>query len=230
VAGVVADDQHFVAQGGDEEQVDLAEDAGHLFGDAPAEAVGLDEIDGGEEAGLAEAVGPRVGDLGFELVDSVGKGELLEGRAGFGEEDEVERVVGPVGEGNCYGGHAEAADGFESGAVYVCCWCFLHPGGEVTDAEALDAGGGVEAEGAGDACQVCSVGARDGVEDEDRVFDGAGHGAELVERPAEGHGAGAGDAAVGGAEAGDAAAHGGADDAAAGLGTDGEADQAGGYG
>ena len=61
------------------------------------------------------------------------------------------------------------------------------------------------------------VGAGDGVEDEHGVFDAAGHGAELVEGPAEGHGSGAGDAAVGGAEAGDAAAHGGGDDAAAGF-------------
>ena len=68
------------------------------------------------------------------------------------------------------------------------------------------------------------------LQDEHGVFDAAGHGAEFVERPAEGHGAGAGHAAVGGAQAGDAAAHGGADDAAAGFAADGEADQAGGGG
>ena len=75
-----------------------------------------------------------------------------------------------------------------------------------------------------------TVGAGDGVEDEHGVLDGAGHGAELVERPAEGHGSGAGDAAIGGAQAGDAAAHGRRDDAAAGLGADGEGHEAGGGG
>ncbi len=69
---------------------------------------------------------------------------------------------------------------------------------------------------------VFAVGAGDGVEDEHGVFDAAGHGAEFVEGPAEGHGSGARDAAVCGAEAGDAAAHGGTDDAAPGFRADGE--------
>ena len=45
------------------------DDAGHLLRDLAAEAVGLDEVDGGEEARLAEGVGPGVGDLRFELVE-----------------------------------------------------------------------------------------------------------------------------------------------------------------
>ncbi len=69
VAGEVGDGEHLVAEGGDEEEIDLVHDAGHLEGDHAAEAVGLDEVDGGEEAGLAEGVGPGVGDLGFECVD-----------------------------------------------------------------------------------------------------------------------------------------------------------------
>ena len=71
-----------------------------------------------------------------------------------------------------------------------------------------------------------AVGTGDGVEDEHGVFDGAGHGAEFVEGPAEGHGSGARDSAVGGAKAGDAAAHGGRDDAATGFRADGEGYQA----
>ena len=66
VASEVGDGEHLVAEGGDEEEVDLIHDAGHLEGDHAAEAVGLDEVDCGEEAGLAEGVGPGVGDLGFE--------------------------------------------------------------------------------------------------------------------------------------------------------------------
>src|SRR6266849_5422202 len=63
-------------------------------------------------------------------------------------------------------------------------------------------------------------------EDEQSVFDGAGHGTELIERPAESHGASAGHAAVGGAQPGDAATHAGADDAAAGFAADGKTDKA----
>ena len=40
-----------------------------------AEAVGLDEVDRGEETGLAEGVGPGVGDLGFELIDLMVEGD-----------------------------------------------------------------------------------------------------------------------------------------------------------
>ena len=127
VAGEVGDGEHLVAEGGDEEEVDFVHDAGHLEGDHAAEAVGLDEVDGGEEAGLAEGVGPGVGDLGFELVDLMVEGDLFEGGGGFGEEDEVEVVVGPVGEGDFDGGHAEFGDGGEGGAVDVGGGGFFHP-------------------------------------------------------------------------------------------------------
>jgi len=233
MAGEVGEGEHLVAERGDEEEVGWVgaggEDAGHLEGDFAAEAVGLDVVDGGEVAGLAEGVGPGIGLLAGELVEAAGEGEVFEGGGGLGEEDELERVVGPVGEGDFDGDHAELTDGVEGGAVNVGGGGFVHPLGEVAYAEGFasiaDGGGGVEVEVGGDARGVAGVGAGDGVKDEKGVFDGAGHGAELVERPAEGHGAGAGDAAKGGAEAGDAAAHGGTDDGAAGFGADGEADQ-----
>ncbi len=128
MAGVVGDVEDFVAKGWDEEEIDLVHDAGHLEGDHAAEAVGLDEVDGGEEVGLAEGVGPGVGDLGFELVDLVVEDDLLEGGGAFGEEDEVEVVVGPVGEGDFDGRHAEFGDGGEGGAVDVGGRGFFHPG------------------------------------------------------------------------------------------------------
>ena len=101
----------------------------------------------------------------------------------------------------------------------------------VTDADTFHGQGGVVIEMAGDAGEVAAaggivIGTADGAEDEHGVLDGAGHGAEFVERPAERHGAGARHAAVGGAQAGDAAAHGRADDGAAGFAADGEADEA----
>ncbi len=45
-----------------------------LLGDFAAEAIGLDEIDGGEEARLAEEVGPSIRSLDFELIDAVAQG------------------------------------------------------------------------------------------------------------------------------------------------------------
>ena len=69
MAGEVGDGEHFVAQRGDQQQIDFGKDARHFVGDHAAEAVGLDEIHGGEEAGLAEDVGPGIGDLDFELVE-----------------------------------------------------------------------------------------------------------------------------------------------------------------
>ena len=62
------------------------------------------------------------------------------------------------------------------------------------------------------------------------VLDAARHRAEFVERPAERHRAGARHAAVGGAQSGDAAAHAGRNDAAAGFAADGESDQSSGGG
>ena len=73
-----------------------------------------------------------------------------------------------------------------------------------------------------------AIGTGDGVEDEHGVLDAAGHGAEFVEGPAEGHGTGAGDAAEGRAKAGDAATHRGRDDAASGFRADGEGYETGG--
>src|SRR5882757_11099335 len=58
VTGEVGDGEDLVSEGGDEEEVDFVHDAGHLVGDHAAEAVGLDEVYSGEEAGLAEGVGP----------------------------------------------------------------------------------------------------------------------------------------------------------------------------
>jgi collagen type III alpha len=230
VAGEVGDGEHLVTEGGDEEEIDLGEEAGHFGGDLAAEAIGLDHVDGGEEAGLAEGVRPGVGDLSAELVDLVVEGDVFKGGGGFGEEDDVEGVEGPVGERDFDGDEAEIGEGGEGGAVDVGGGVLFHPPGEVADAEAADGSGSVEVEVRGNGAGVSGVGAGDGVEDEHGVFDGAGHGAEFVEGPAEGHGAGAGDAAEGGAEAGDAAAHAGPDDGAVGFASDGKGNEGGGGG
>jgi hypothetical protein len=150
VAGEVGDGEDFVAQGWDEEKVDLIHDARHFEGDHAAEAVGLHEVDGGEEAGLTEGVGPRVGDLGFEHVELMVEGDLFEGCGGFGEEDEVKIVVGPVGESDFDWGHSYGLDGGQGGAIDVGGRGFFHPLREVADSEIFYRGLGVEAEFAGD--------------------------------------------------------------------------------
>ena len=59
--------EHFVAQRRDEQQIHLRKDAGHFLSHAASKTVGLDEVDSGKEAGLAEKVGPRVGNLHLSL-------------------------------------------------------------------------------------------------------------------------------------------------------------------
>src|SRR5437667_4231235 len=78
---------------------------------------------------------------------------------------------------------------------------------------------------AGDTGKIAGVRPGDGLQNEKRILDGARHGAELIERPAESHGAGARHAAVGGPQSGDAATHARADDAAAGFAANRETDQ-----
>ena len=68
----------------------------------------------------------------------------------------------------------------QGGAVHLGGGAFLHPAGEVADAEPLDGGGGIEVEVAGTAGHVAGVGAVEGLENEHGVFHAAGHGAEFV--------------------------------------------------
>src|SRR5229473_1587745 len=107
MAGVVADGEHFVAEGRDKKQVHIGENTRHLLADFAAEAVGLNEIHSGEETSLAEKIGPGVVCLHFELIGSVREREFLESGGAFGEEIEIERAVGPIGEKNFDGAHAE---------------------------------------------------------------------------------------------------------------------------
>src|SRR5260370_40135834 len=97
MAGIVADGEHLVAQRGNEQQIHLREEARHFLGDFAAEAVGLDEIDGGKKTRLTEKIGPGVWGLHFELVDPGAEGELLESGAALGEENRGERVGRPIG-------------------------------------------------------------------------------------------------------------------------------------
>jgi hypothetical protein len=78
MAGEVRDGEHFIAERRDEQDVYLGEDASHFLSDFTAEAIGLHEIDGREEAGLAEQIGPSVGDLDLQLIEASAEGEFFE--------------------------------------------------------------------------------------------------------------------------------------------------------
>ena len=100
MSGEVGEGEHFVAQGGHEEEVNgraagglRGDEAGHLEGDSAAKAVGLNEVDGGEVAGLAEGVGPGVGQPGMvrSAIDARRAVRSSKAGGGFGEEDELER-------------------------------------------------------------------------------------------------------------------------------------------
>ena len=64
----LAIDEHLVAQRRHEQHVHLRHHPRHLVRDLAAQAVGLHEIDGREEARLPEQVGPCVGNLRLELA------------------------------------------------------------------------------------------------------------------------------------------------------------------
>ena len=85
VAGHVGDGGHRAGRDGGEHDVMGLEDAVHLDHDAAAQAVDLDVVDAGEEAGLAEDVGPAAGVLASHEVVGVVEGEFLEGGGGLGD-------------------------------------------------------------------------------------------------------------------------------------------------
>ena len=102
-----------------------------------------------------------------------------------------------------------------------------------SDAEAFERGveiGEIIGGGFGPACGIAGVVAGDHLEEEGGVFDGEGHGADLIEGGSEGDEAIAGDKAVGGFEADDPAEGGGLADRAAGIGTQATETESGGTG
>ena len=94
----VRNGEHLIAKRWNEQQIHLREDARHLLRDLPAKAIGLHEVDRGEESRLAKSVRPGVGDLHFELIDLVAQRQLFKRCGSLGEQDQIERVVGPVRE------------------------------------------------------------------------------------------------------------------------------------
>src|SRR6516225_9699611 len=119
MARVVADGEHFVAQGRYKKQVDIRENACHFHADFAAEAVSLHKIYSREKTRLAKEIRPGVVRLHFELIGAAGEGELLEGSGALSKKIEIERAIGPIGEKDFYGDHAKSSDGFEGCAIHV---------------------------------------------------------------------------------------------------------------
>src|SRR5260370_10883183 len=104
----------------------LRKNARHFLRNFATEAVGLDEIHGGEEARLAEKVGPSVRSLHFELVYAVAQSEFLESGGAFGEEKQVEGVIRPIGKRDFDGNPAELRKSGQRGAGRNGGGVFLH--------------------------------------------------------------------------------------------------------
>ena len=85
----------------------FANDSRHLRRHLAAEAIGLHEVDGRQESRLAKEIRPRVGHLHLELIRAAVERELLERRRRLGEEDQLQRVVRPIGERDLDRHHAD---------------------------------------------------------------------------------------------------------------------------
>ena len=154
--------------------------------------------------------------------------ELVEGAGGLGHEDGPgDRFVGEVRQGHLLDGGYPLQ--VAKGAVEVVPHVVMDAVRSVPqDAEPEGSSGGaagVVVKGGLMGGGVQGVRAGDGLQDKAAVVGVEAQGAQLVQRPAQGHGAVAAHSAVGGPEAGDAADAGGREDGAPGLGAYGEGDE-----
>ena len=208
---------------GTKQHVDLAEDARHLERHLPSKPIGLHEVHRREEARLAEHVRPRVGDLDLQLVRALAESvsSSNDGRA-LGEEHGVSEPYGQSGSVTsvvCIPSFFIVSSAARSTSVAG----FSSSSGGCSRPQARHGAGGVEVEVTRHARQrrrgpgpvmACSTSIASSTP--------PGHRAELVERPAERHGAGARHAAEGRTQAGRRRSASRGDDAAAGLAADGE--------
>ena len=68
--GATCDGQHFIAERGDQEQIDFGKDAGHFLGNTTSKTVGLYQIHCRQEAGLAKDVWPGIRDLNLKFAQA----------------------------------------------------------------------------------------------------------------------------------------------------------------
>src|SRR5438094_3125867 len=135
VSSFVRDVEHLVSERRNEQEIHLRHHARHLAGHFTTQTIGLHKVDRREKTRLAEEVRPRIGNLYLELVRLTTQRQLLERCCRLGEEDHVERVVGPVGERDRRRDHAELPCRLERRTVDVRRRRFLHPGLDVPNAQ-----------------------------------------------------------------------------------------------
>ena len=174
--------------------------------------------------GVASVAVHRVG----EAFRAAALDELVEGAGGLGHEDDPgDRFVGKVRQSHLLDGGRPLE--VAKGAVEVVPHVVMNAvRGVPQDAEPEGSSGGaagVVVKGGLMSGGVQGVRAGDGLQDKSAVVGVEAQGAQLVQGPAQGHGAVAAHAAVGGPEAGNAAHAGGREDGAPGLGADGEGDE-----
>src|SRR6266404_3139852 len=129
--GEVSNREHLIAQRWNEEEINLREHAGHFFRHFAPEAVGLYKVHRGQKPGLTKNVRPRVWNLSFQLIQPAIEREFLERRRTFSEENQVERVIRPVGNSDLHWNHSQLAHGLQCGAVDIGGGILLHPSGDV---------------------------------------------------------------------------------------------------
>src|SRR5580704_15088056 len=84
--------------------------------------------------------------------------ELFESSSTFRKENEVERIVRPVGKGNFHRNHAQFGERGESLAIDIRGGILFHPLRKIADTQSLDRCVGVEIEMAEDAGEIaCST-------------------------------------------------------------------------
>src|SRR5205085_2303547 len=81
--------------------------------------------------------GPGIRNLDLELVRLPTQRQFLERCCRLGEEDQVERVVGPVGERDRRRHHTELPRSLERRTIDVRRRCFFHPIIDVADAQRM---------------------------------------------------------------------------------------------
>ena len=109
-------------------------------------------------------VGPGVGHLDLQLVHLWLSVSSSKAAAGFGKQDQVERVIGPVRNCDFYRDHAQLLHRLQRGAVNIGRGILFHPGREVAHAQTLYLRVGIEVKIAGDTGQVARVRPGDGMQ------------------------------------------------------------------
>ena len=74
-----------------------------------------------------------------QLIDAVLHRQLFKRRRAFRKQNQVQRIVRPVGQGNLDQLHANFLHRLQRRSIYFGCGTFLHPAGKISHAQAFHA-------------------------------------------------------------------------------------------